>query len=63
MRCNGELMVPCPILCGNAPVQLANLDPSRTYWERRKVVFDVLIENRGYHMRDVGGKYVPAQRG
>jgi len=61
--CNGKFMIPCPILWGNAPVQLSNLDSSRTYWEGRKVVFDVLIENGGNHMRNIGGKYVPAERG
>ncbi len=62
MRGNDKLVIPGPVLWGHRPIEFSNLDYSRTNWESGKVVADVLCENRGYHMRDICGEYVPAQR-
>lgn len=62
MRGNDKLVIPGPVLWRHRPIEFSNLDYSRTNWEGGKVVADVLCENRGYHMWDIGGEYVPAQR-
>ena len=62
MRGNDKLVIPGPVLWRHRPIEFSNLDYSRTDWECGKVVADVLCENRGYHMWDICGEYVPAQR-
>jgi len=57
-----SLAVPRPFSWRDEPVKFPKLDSSRADWECRKVIGDVLLENRRYDMRNVRREHVPAQR-